>query len=72
MKKIIGRFSVLILLGAWAFFAIDSGHSHSNKCNEEWKTAFPAISAKPSLQKSQDSLNFEVSKEQKEILSAAF
>jgi hypothetical protein len=50
MKKIAGRSLIFLLLGAWALFAISSGHRNSHKCNDEWKNAFPYYSSKPPKQ----------------------
>jgi hypothetical protein len=50
MKKIAGRSLIFLLLGAWALFAISSGHRNSHKCNAEWKNAFPYYSSKPPKQ----------------------
>ena len=40
MKKSARQILIMGALGAWALIAIGSGHSHSHKCNSEWKAAF--------------------------------
>jgi hypothetical protein len=40
MKKIIGQFSTLTLLCAWAGFAISSSHTHTHECKAEWQKVF--------------------------------
>jgi hypothetical protein len=37
MKRISRKILFFGSVSAWALIAIGSGHSHSHKCNEEWK-----------------------------------
>jgi hypothetical protein len=37
MKRIARKILFFGSLSVWALIAIGSGHSHSHKCNEEWK-----------------------------------